>query len=96
VLRWLAPIPLLRTFSVFAADALTGAGHQPARTGVQVLVGTINVACNLALIPMFQWRGAAISSLVCDFLLASLLWLLIGRIKSSDQRNLAANRTSYA
>jgi O-antigen/teichoic acid export membrane protein len=73
-LRWLALLPLLKTFHYFAADSLTGAGHQGLRTLVQVLVALFNVAVNLWLIPVYSWRGAAWSSLASDGLLAASLW----------------------
>jgi O-antigen/teichoic acid export membrane protein len=70
----LALLPLLKTFHYFAADSLTGAGHQGLRTLVQVLVALFNVAVNLWLIPVYSWRGAAWSSLASDGLLAASLW----------------------
>jgi len=73
-LRWLALLPLLRTFHSFAADSLTGAGHQGLRTLVQVLVAVFNVLINLWIIPIYSWRGAAWSSLASDGLLAITLW----------------------
>jgi len=73
-LRWLALLPLLKTLHYFAADALTGAGHQALRTLLQVVVAGFNVLLNLWVIPAYSWRGAAWSSLASDGLLALLLW----------------------
>jgi len=73
-LRWLALLPLLRTFHYFIADTLTGAGYQGLRTLVQVGVALFNVLVNLWIIPVFSWRGAAWSSLASDGLLAASLW----------------------
>jgi len=73
-LRWLSLLPLLKTLHYFAADALTGAGHQALRTFVQVAVAGFNVLVNLWLIPAYSWRGAAWSSLASDGLLALALW----------------------
>jgi O-antigen/teichoic acid export membrane protein len=69
VIVWLAPIPLLRACHYLLADALTGAGHQRARSVVQVVVAGVNVVLNLWLIPTYSWRGAAWASLACDGLL---------------------------
>jgi O-antigen/teichoic acid export membrane protein len=73
-LRWLSLLPLLKTLHYFAADALTGAGHQALRTLMQVIVAGFNVLVNLLIIPTHSWRGAAWSSLASDGLLAAALW----------------------
>ena len=73
-LRWLSLLPLLKTIHYFAADALTGAGHQALRTLLQVVIAGFNVLINLWLIPTYSWRGAAWSSLASDGLLALALW----------------------
>jgi O-antigen/teichoic acid export membrane protein len=72
--RWLALIPLLRCLHSFMADALSGAGLQPIRTGIQVLVALINIGLNAAILPRYSWRGAAWTSLGCDGLLVVLFW----------------------
>ena len=68
-LRWLAPIPLLRCVHLFLADALSGAGRQRIRAGIQVGVALMNVGLNLILLPVYSWRGAAWTSVGCDALL---------------------------
>ncbi len=73
-LRWLSLLPLLKTLHYFAADALTGAGHQALRTLMQAAVAGFNVLVNLWLIPAYSWHGAAWSSLASDGLLAMALW----------------------
>ena len=70
----MALLPLLKTMHYFAADSLTGAGHQGLRTLVQVLVALFNVVVNLWVIPAYSWRGAAWSSLASDGLLGASLW----------------------
>ncbi len=72
--RWLALIPLLRCIHSFLADALSGAGLQRVRTGIQVLVALINIALNLVILPQYSWRGAAWTSVGCDGLLVVLFW----------------------
>jgi O-antigen/teichoic acid export membrane protein len=69
-LRWLAFIPLLRASHYFFSDALTGAGYQGVRTGIQAAVAIFNVLINFWLIPQYSWRGAAWASLASDGLLA--------------------------
>ena len=72
--RWLALIPLLRCIHSFLADALSGAGLQRARTGIQASVAAVNVAANLVILPHYSWRGAAWTSLGCDGLLVAVFW----------------------
>ena len=72
--RWLALIPLLRCIHSFMADALSGAGLQPIRTGIQVLVALTNIGLNAVILPRYSWRGAAWTSLGCDGLLVVLFW----------------------
>jgi O-antigen/teichoic acid export membrane protein len=72
--RWLALIPLLRCVHSFLADALSGAGLQRVRTGIQASVAVVNVAANLVILPRYSWRGAAWTSLGCDGLLVVVVW----------------------
>jgi O-antigen/teichoic acid export membrane protein len=75
--RWLALLPILKSIQSFAADTLTGAGHQGTRTTLQVLIALFNVLINLPLITGWSWRGAAWASLITDGLLAALLWAVV-------------------
>ena len=76
-LRWLALIPLLRCIHVFLGDALSGAGFQRTRTGIQVLIALVNVGLNLLILPRYSWRGAALTSLGCDAMLMALFWIAV-------------------
>lgn len=85
--RWLALLPAIRAVHYLAADALTGAGLQRARTRIQILVAAANVCINFWLIPAYGWQGAAISSLFTDGLLAALLWLKVWHNLAVSQAN---------
>ena len=76
-LRWLAPLPFLKTMHYFAADSLSGADFQGLRSVMQVGVAIFNVAINIWLIPQYSWKGAAWSSLASDAILMIGLWLII-------------------
>lgn len=76
-LRWLAPLLILKGAHGFAADTLTGADYQGARTIIQVFVACFNVTINLWIISLFSWKGAAISSLLSDGCLALALWATV-------------------
>jgi O-antigen/teichoic acid export membrane protein len=80
-------IPALRALSVLlifkglhfvAADTLTSANQQGARTVVQIGIAVLNVVLCLAIIPDYGWQGAVAVSLICDGLLALALWGIIG------------------
>jgi O-antigen/teichoic acid export membrane protein len=72
--RWLAIIPLLRCVHSLLADALTGAGYQRERTGIQIMVAIVNVLLNLWILPRWSWRGAAWTSIASDALLLLTVW----------------------
>jgi O-antigen/teichoic acid export membrane protein len=85
-LRWLALLPLLKTFHFFFADALTGSGYQGLRTMIQFVVAAVNVLVNLWIIPAYSWRGAAWSSLGCDGLLACLYLVALVSLSRRQER----------
>ncbi len=85
-IRWLAPLPLLRAVHYLFADSLTGAGHQGWRIAAQAGVAAFNVGCNLWLIPLYSWRGAAWASLASDALLAASLGLMTWMLLRSQSR----------
>ena len=78
VIRMLAPLILIRSVSFLAADTLMGSGYQGFRTGAQIGIAIVNLVMNVILIPIHGIAGAIISSLLCEAILALLLW---GRIK---------------
>jgi O-antigen/teichoic acid export membrane protein len=82
--RWLALIPLLRSLHSFLADALSGAGLQKTRTAIQGVIALVNIGCNLIILPIYSWRGAAWTSLGCDALLALTLWLAVAYYRSRE------------
>lgn len=73
-LIWLAPTVIFRTMHFLAADTLTGANYQSARTVTQVLVAIINGLLNLWLIPLYSWHGAIWATIASEFLLMVFLW----------------------
>ncbi|GGN38186.1 hypothetical protein GCM10010842_20790 [Deinococcus daejeonensis] len=77
VLRWLAPLVLLKTLHYFAADTLTGAGYQTTRSLIQVGVAVLNILLNLWWLPRYGWLGAVWASLISDALLTAALWSMV-------------------
>jgi O-antigen/teichoic acid export membrane protein len=76
-LRWLCFIPLFRSFQYSAGDAMTGAGFQPVRLGIQLVAASFNFFVNLYLIPRYGWLGAAWSSLITDGALGVANWIAL-------------------
>ena len=76
---WLAPAIFFKTMHFFAADTLTGANYQSARTTAQVLVAIINGCLNFWLIPLYSWHGAIWATIASEFLLMVFLWGAIYR-----------------
>jgi len=65
-LRWLALLPLFRSYHQMTGSAMTGAGFQRFRTGSQLSAALLNFGLNLFLIPAHGWLGAAWASLITD------------------------------
>jgi O-antigen/teichoic acid export membrane protein len=78
VLKWLAPLVLLKGMHYIAADSLSGADLQFQRSVTQIGVAVTNVLLNLYLIPRFSWQGAVMATLISDGLLMLMLWSLVG------------------
>lgn len=85
IVRALAPLVLLRGLTFLAADTLTGCGRQGFRTIVQIAVAGINVVLNLALIPLMGVTGAVVSTLTCEVLLSSVLWVRIFTARRNEK-----------
>lgn len=86
-LRWLCILPVLRSFHLSAGDALSGAGFQGYRFLYELGAATCNLLVNLVVIPLYSWKGAAMSSLATDGGLAVVSWLTVNVIVAR-----AANR----
>jgi O-antigen/teichoic acid export membrane protein len=88
-LRWLSPLPMLKSLHYFLSDILTTSGHQAVRTATQAAVALFNVLINLWLIPAYSWRGAAASSIVSDAVLACSVGAAVFILLRRSQRDSA-------
>lgn len=76
--RWLAILPILGTLYAIAAHALTGAGHQQARTSMEIAAVIVNVLLNLWWIPLFSYHGAIWAMLASKaFAAAGVIYLAL-------------------
>jgi O-antigen/teichoic acid export membrane protein len=85
--QMLAALPLLRWTHYLAADSLTGAGYQGARSGCQIGVAMINIGLNFWLITDYSWTGAVVATLISDGLLAVMLWGVVAAAARSEGKD---------
>jgi O-antigen/teichoic acid export membrane protein len=90
IIRLLAPLVLLRGLTFLAADTLTGCGRQGFRTVAQIGVAVLNVSVNLMLIPVAGVLGAVVSTVLCEGILAAILWSRIWVSLAKDRKLEAA------
>jgi len=76
-LRWLCPLPFIKSIHAFLNDTLTGGDQQAARSVTQLSLAGFNILINLWLIRVFSWRGASVSSIITDLGLAISLYIVI-------------------
>ena len=74
MMRWLAPIVLLRAVGACAINALMGLGRTGLRTILIVTNAVLAMALYLALIPRYGWEGAAIGTLLGEALSVLANW----------------------
>ncbi|HUP72694.1 MAG TPA: polysaccharide biosynthesis C-terminal domain-containing protein [Acidimicrobiales bacterium] len=84
VLRWVAFVPLLSAWQVFAGNALSGIGHHRARLNQTISSAVLNIVLNLILIPSMSWRGAAIATIITELYLVVMHWRSLWRLASQD------------
>jgi hypothetical protein len=82
VLRWIAFVPLLSAWQLFAGNALSGIGHHKTRLYHTMSSAGLNIALNLILIPSHSWRGAAVATMVTELYLVVLHWRTLWRLAS--------------
>lgn len=66
ILRWLAVVPLLQSFYIVFADALSGADLQKVRSTIQIFIVILNVGLNFWLIPLYSWWGAVAATIASE------------------------------
>jgi O-antigen/teichoic acid export membrane protein len=64
---------------MYAFNALMGLGRQRLCLVVTIRASLVNIACNLALIPRFDWKGAMALTMIAEGLSVVALWVLLRR-----------------
>jgi len=74
ILRWLAPLLLLRALTEIPANGLITFGRNRLRLRIAIGAATLNMVLNLTLIPAHSWRGAVVATLVAEIAFAAMIW----------------------
>lgn len=86
MVRWLAPIVLLRAMTMFPLNALMGLGHTMLRSVVIVGNALVAVVLYVVLIPAHSWKGAVAGTLISETLEMLSIWgALIWCQRKADQ-----------
>ena len=80
VLQWIAFIPVLSAWQLFAGNALSGIGHHRTRLIQTLSSAVLNIALNIVLIPSMSWRGSALATIVTELYLVVLHWRTLWRL----------------
>ena len=83
-LRWLCPLPLIRCLHYAWGTTITGSSSQWYRTATQLGAAGANLLLNVALIPRWSWRGAAVASLLTDAGLAAACWMVVRYLRTRE------------
>jgi O-antigen/teichoic acid export membrane protein len=85
VLRWIAFVPLLSAWQLFAGNALSGIGHHRTRLYQTMSSAGLNIVLNIILIPSMSWRGSAVATIITELYLVVLHWRTLWRLASRDE-----------
>ena len=85
VLRWIAFVPMLSAWQLFAGNALSGIGHHRTRLYQTMSSAGLNIVLNIILIPSLSWRGSAIATIVTELYLVVLHWRTLWRLASRPE-----------
>lgn len=96
VVRWLAPLVFLRALAVFPLNGLMGLGHTRLRSILLVGSAVASLAMFIVFVPLWQWRGAAIGTLLGEALLAGAAWFSLVTLERRHDREKAARRAGAA
>jgi O-antigen/teichoic acid export membrane protein len=93
IVRWLAPLVLLRSLMIFPMNGLMGLGYTRLRTGLLLGGAALSLALYIILVPIWQWRGAAAGTLIGEGVLAAAAWVCLVRLERRHDASLDAPAT---
>jgi O-antigen/teichoic acid export membrane protein len=74
MVRWLAPLVLLRSLAIFPSNGLMGLGKTFLRSMLLVFTAAVSMVLYIVLIPIMNWKGAVLGTMIGEALLAVLAW----------------------
>lgn len=89
VVRFVAPLVLLRSLSLFPFNGLMGLGRNGVRSAIVGSSAVLNVTASAALIPSHSWRGAAAATIGSEVVFLVLTWAALLRCQRRHDRAVA-------
>lgn len=90
MVRWLAPVVIIRALSIFPLNALMGLGHVALRSTVIVVNALIAIGIYIALIPAHGWKGAVVGTLISEVIELVAIWSLLIVLQRREDREIDA------
>jgi O-antigen/teichoic acid export membrane protein len=88
MIRWLAPVIVLRGVGTFPMNGLLGLGRNGLRTAIITSTSALSVILYLTLIPRHSWRGAIAGTLISETVLFLGGWVALYLCQRSRDRSL--------
>jgi len=93
MVRWLAPLVLLRGLAMFPMNALMGLGKTFMRSMLLVVTAALSMVLYITLIPIWNWKGAVAGTLIGEAALACAAWFFLLRYQRLDNARIDAAQT---
>lgn len=93
VVRWLAPLVLIRGLAIFPLNGLMGLDKTTLRTVLLLVSSVVSIGVYVWLIPEHSWRGAAIGTAVGEIFLAAAAWGFLVVHQRRHDRTVTASPT---
>ncbi len=77
MIRWLAPVVLIRAVATFPANGLLSYGRNSLRTRILVANAVWTVLLFVLLIPPFSWRGAVVATTIAEVTVFVSTWIAL-------------------
>jgi O-antigen/teichoic acid export membrane protein len=88
IVRWLGPLVLLRALAIFPLNGIMGLGYARLRTVLLLAAAGLSLTLYVALVPLWQWKGAAAGTLIGEACLAASAWFFLIRLQRRHDASL--------
>lgn len=92
MVRWLSPLVLLRSLALFPSNGLMGLGKTFLRSILLVVTAVVSMTLYIVLVPIMNWKGAVVGTMVGEALLAVLAWYFLLRYQRVDNDRIDAGQ----